>query len=484
MTIAAAFRRAAALLAAALLWAAPAWGDVIRLRTGETVKGRVVADRSNEQILTVEDYESGGVREFDWGALMPEDEDKIKEMLGLLGIGELTMPCDVVTYRLQNGAETRVYGVIEGEEGGFLKLRNASSKEPLRIDKRWIISKEKGECDPQVVYRPDELASMWLQDPGKAPADARGWLRYAQYCEGVGAWTQAKEAYEQAAADESFLNRKVAQEGALRIEALIKDEEAIRTINDLKNALGAELWKRVREGIDGFATKHPGAGEPILKRLEGLKAEFAARRAKAMAALAGKRFEPILRELIRKKVQSKEVTFADVQGWLRKECVEEALARLLEELQKRDPATAAEELKGFWDARPKRANSWRLGRYGSGSFIVEPPKQLPRTGSRAPATTGRQGGQQGAAPQMDLPKPPTRDEWWADAPTDVKAEFWFAMFVEKSGLFEVDAKKDRVPCVRCEGDGTLTFTLSNGGAVTVLCPRCGGARFDYAVRYR
>ncbi len=50
-----------------LLAVAPtvASGDVIKLRTGETVKGRVVAERSNEGVLVVEDFLTGGTRELE-----------------------------------------------------------------------------------------------------------------------------------------------------------------------------------------------------------------------------------------------------------------------------------------------------------------------------------------------------------------------------------------------------------------------------------
>jgi hypothetical protein len=34
--------------------------EVVKLRTGETIKGRVVAERTNENILVVEDYLLGG----------------------------------------------------------------------------------------------------------------------------------------------------------------------------------------------------------------------------------------------------------------------------------------------------------------------------------------------------------------------------------------------------------------------------------------
>jgi hypothetical protein len=470
-----------ALFALALLGLAPrpASADVVRLRTGETVKGRVLTDRTNEQILVMEDYLSGAIREIAWGAVVDEDAERLQRAGGLKFVAQ-TMECDVIVYRLDDGSTATVRGKVEQETADALILRNLTSKD-LRIPKARVVSRSTEECDPQEIYPSEELAQKRLQeDP---PQDARGWYIFAQYCESVGAWTQAKEAYESAAADDAFLNRKLAQDGANRVASIIKDAEAVRTLIDLRTALGAQLWKRVRDGIEGFPAKHPEAGDAVKKKLETLTADFTARRAKAFADLAGKRLEPIVRDLIRRKVASKDVAYNDVQSWIRAECVKETFERLLREMQSKDPAVTEEEVKGFWENRPKRASSWRLARYGSGSFIVEPPKVLPKTGSKAP-TQPQKGGNQGPAAQIELPKPPTRDDWWKDANTDTRAEFWFALFVEKSGLFEVDPKKDRVACTRCEGDGTITFTLSTGGQVTVLCPRCGGARFDYSVKFR
>jgi len=456
--------------------------ETVRLRTGETIVGRVIDARTNEQMLVIEDYQLGGIRELSWDALTSDDMVTIQTRLGLKAIGDVSVPCDVITYRLNDGGETMVRGKVLGEEGAFLLLKNRSAKEPLRIAKDRIVAREVGECDPQEIWSPDELADE--QKAKLNPQDARGWMSYAQYCEQVGAYPQALQGYETAAADDTYLNRKMAQDGAVRVAAIIKDKEAVTTLNDLKVALGSELWVRVRTGIEGFSTKHPDASPPVLQKLEALKNEFKARRLKAFSLITAKRFEVIVRDLIKKKVAPKDTAYNDVQAWIRKDALEKAWELLLAELQKKDPAVTLEEAKAFFEARPKKESSWRKARYGSGSFIIEPAKVLPKTGTKQPTKPqqGNSGG--GPAPQLDLPKPPTRDEWWPIAPTELRAEFWWAGFVEKSGLYEVDPKRDRVVCSKCEGEGTISFTLSTGQAATVLCPRCGGMRFDLSVKYR
>jgi hypothetical protein len=474
--------RLAALLAVlVLLGCAPTIvnGDVVRLRTGEAIAGRVLQDRTNEEVLVMEDYMSGALREIAWAAIVDEDADRLQIQGGQKFVAQ-TMKCDRIEYKLQGGATTSIEGEVVREEKDFLILRNRTSRE-LKILKANIVNREQIECDPQQVYPPEELAAKRMEaDP---PQDARGWFLFAQYCESVGAYPQAKEAFETAASDEAFLNRKLAQDGAARVTSIINDAEALKTLLDLRTAMGAQFWKRVRDGIEGFATKHPEAGEAVKKKLEILKTDFEGRRAKFFSEMAGKRLDPIAKDVIRKKVAPKDLAYNDVQGWIRQECVKEVTDRLLREMQAKDPTVAEEDIKKFWEARPKKPSSWRLARYGGGSFIVEPPKVLPKTGNKAPAQPSKSSGS-GPAPQIDLPKPPTRDTWWNDANPQERADFWFAMFVEKSGFFEVDPKKVRVPCTRCEGAGTLNYALSNGGSVTVLCPRCGGARFDFSVKYR
>lgn len=210
--------------------------DVIRLRSGETVKGRVVGERTNEQVLVVEDYLAGAEREIAWGAVDPADVARLQGALNLGSVGEVTIPCDIVSYRLDDGSVAQVKGVIVKEEGGTVFLRNRSQKDALQIKKDRIVEREKGECDPQEVYPPDELAEAKRAD--LAPADARTWFQFAQYCEAVGAWAAAKEGYENAAMDETFLNRRLAQEGAARVESILRDKEAIDTVNALKRGSG------------------------------------------------------------------------------------------------------------------------------------------------------------------------------------------------------------------------------------------------------
>jgi hypothetical protein len=382
--------------------------------------------------------------------------------------------------RLDDGTIKEVRGLVEGEAGGALLVRTASSPKPLEIPKSRIVSQEEDDCDPTEIYPPPVLAERKKAEID--PQDARGWFRLARYCEGVQAWAEAKEAFETAASDETFLNREAAREGAKRMAAVLADKEALDSLANLRNLLGFNQFKTVREGIESFPTKHPEASDAVKKQLETLKEKFEAKRKAFFAGEASKQFVDVLRRAIDLKVRPKQAQINEVLSWTRKELVDEAFAELLLRFQKRDPAVTAEETKGFWDARPKKG--WRVAKYGSGSFLIEPGKLKPSQGTPRPSSGGSRGGSSGPQVTIPIPKPPTRDAWWEKAEAQVRLEWVFASFVEKSGLFEVAPQRDRANCDTCNGEGLMSKMLSNGQLLQYLCPRCGGARYDLSIKYR
>ncbi|MBL9086136.1 MAG: hypothetical protein JNM10_03260 [Planctomycetia bacterium] len=452
--------------------------DVVRLRSGEAIKGRVLKDRTSEDVLVVEDYLAGASRELSWDAVDPADRARIRTDLGFGDVGEVTIPCDLVSFRLDNGSVVVIKCVILKEEGGALIVRTLADK-GMRLASNRVVARAKGECEPQELYTATEIAEKYKEE--LQPSDARSWFNFAQLCEAAGSFQAAKEGYENAASDEAYPKRKQAQDGATRMESILRDQEAVNEIIQLKQAVGAAQWKRVREAIDGFAAKHPTIGDAAKKKLEDLKTLFAKRRTAHFTAKVADRLEKILREdLIKKRVAPKDAAYNDVQAWIRREAVTEAFEKLVTELQKSDPAITAEEVKTFWEGREKR--SWRNAKYASGTRFIYPPKVTPKTGTKQVQPQRNQGG--GPAPVLKLPEPPSRDDWWKDLPIDERVAFWWAVFVEKSGLFEVDPKQVKAACAKCEGEGVKTYMLSNGMQATTLCERCAGARYDISVRYR
>jgi hypothetical protein len=484
MKFATILRRPVAWLAFAALLSGsrPAHAERVALKTGETVLGKVITERTNVNVLVIEDYVSGGQREFVWEAVDDADARRLQQANGIIDVGNTMVPGELVVYRLNTGTG-EIRGIVEKVEGGALFLRNVSSKDPLKIALADVVTREPIELDPQEIWTLDEVVKKRFEE--KEPQDAQAWFLFGQFCERVGAYERAKEAYDTVATDEAYLQRDLARAASVKMAALIADKGSFDELRDLRVAMGASLWKRVREGTDTFLTRHPDASDPVKKKLDELKAEFTKKRATYFADVAGKTFGPIARRLIELKVRPKDAVFNDVQAWIRKDVIEEAFDKLLKDFQLRDAAVTAEEAKSFFEARPKKANGWKRASYDSGSFLIEPAKIKPPSGQPKPAAgSSKKNNNSGPAVVIPVPKPPTRDTWWESASGEVRARFWWATFVEKAGLFEVQPKRDRIACSTCDAAGKLTKLGTSGASLEYLCPRCGGSQYDQVVDYR
>jgi hypothetical protein len=171
--------------------------------------------------------------------------------------------------------------------------------------------------------------------------------------------------------------------------------------------------------------------------------------------------------MIELKVRVRDAAFNDIQAWIRKDAIEEGFAELAKRLQEKDPSVTVEEVKTLFAARPKRPNSFR-----SAATTRAVPHRTPdrcraatraRRSSRRAATRARR--------RIPLPKPPTRDAWWAAASTADRVQFWWATFVESSGLYEVI--RENFPCSACDGTGRQSRMLSGGWLQEWVCVRCG-----------
>src|SRR5262245_3520309 len=96
---------------AALIFAfhVPASADIVRLKSGESIKGKALQERSNEQVLVVEDYISGAFRSFAWDAVDASDRDRIWEDWGWLAKVGLQKG-HRFRQKLEGGEVTEVFG--------------------------------------------------------------------------------------------------------------------------------------------------------------------------------------------------------------------------------------------------------------------------------------------------------------------------------------------------------------------------------------
>lgn len=479
-------RTCLALLLLALL-APLAGADVIRLRTGESVKCRPLQDRSDDRTLVVEDLLSGAVRAFAWEALDPVDARRIRvESFRWESEASFTVKGHRVVHRLEGGDEEEIYGLIEKEEGGRLSLRRGG--QVLELARAKVVEVTEEVLDPRDIWTPAQLVERQLEAlkaSGGELTTGQASFDFANYCEWAGALKEALDYYRRAAADPDYLSRATAEERAVKVEALLKDQAALSTLRDLKTKLGSSLFRAVRTGLDGFEAKHPDASEAVKKALESFRATVAATREKYFRRMARWEFAKIAEKLIEAKLREKDVKLADVRSWLKRDLVDKAFEGLAARMAKVDDVTV-DEARGFWDKRWEGVvkSGWTRRSYTGGTFIIYPPKIQPPKPRPQPAGGANRGGAQGGGAAPVIPKPPTPDQWWAKAPLSERTQFTMALFASTSGLFEVSEDLERRPCSRCQAAGLINETMQTGAVLTYLCDRCGGAQHDITIKFR
>ena len=210
--------------------------------------------------------------------------------------------------------------------------------------------------------------------------------------------------------------------------------------------------------------------EQQIKQLEQAIPALESEAAPPPAADLTQRTDAWLRKRILKKVSEPDIALTDVAAWTRRELPEELTVWWAESLGESKPITL-DAAREAWEGRLREG--WLAASYGSGTYIVLPPKRKPP----------RRGARTGSGAQVEVPKPPTRDGWWAKTPPRERMVWTLAYFAERSALFEVGERMYK-PCPACQGKGVITKRLQGNKDIEYLCPRCGGAQQDVTVRYR
>jgi hypothetical protein len=458
--------------------------DVIRLRTGESIKGRPIQNRSDETILVIEDFLSGAERTLAWAVVDPEDRDRLQEDWGWKNKALATVMGHRIVQTLQDGSTDDVRGLIESEDGTYYNLRRGGRV--LQVPKAQVAEVIEEEMDPRDIWSPEQLVARFLEELAKEGADldaltTRQRYRIAEYAENAGDFETARTHYQACADDPEFLLAAVARQRLEGVERILKDAAALGALRDIRMALSLKSFQRVRELIDAFPAEHPDASEPVMARLERTKKDFVRERAEYFQLEAKINFPKIVQKAIGDKVKEKDVGLSDVTSWTRRELPDMAFQELAARFQRRDDAVTPEEARVFWEGRSK--TGWRTATYGAGTFIVNPPKiKPPKRRAAPPKRSGGSGG--GPAPQITIPKPPTRDGWWAGAAPKERASWVMAFFAQNSGLFEVSEEPKWTLCTTCNGEGLESKHLSTGEVLQYLCTRCGGAQRDMRIQYR
>ena len=91
----------------------PGAADVVRLRTGNAIKGEPVQERSDEKVLVIEDFVTGALRRISWDVLAKVDRDRLWEKWGWASNTDSIVKGHRVRQRLADGSIDDVLGFVE-----------------------------------------------------------------------------------------------------------------------------------------------------------------------------------------------------------------------------------------------------------------------------------------------------------------------------------------------------------------------------------
>ncbi len=450
--------------------------DVVRLRTGEIVKGRPIARLSTAESLVVEDLITGNLRTFLWSVVERGDRDRLLTRWHRKEEALAPIMGQRLTLRLHGEGKHTIRGLLVGESETHHRLQRAGTV--VDIEKSRVIDVAKVMLDPRDVWSPEQLVAKFNTQLAKerkaGDLSVEEHFRLGNYAYKVGAYEQAARHLTLCAGDASFASAAAARVRVTELRTLLAERVVIAAMRAIRTSIALKSFRKARTGLAALDSHDLKPGTPLATRIEALKAYFAEKRRAAFTKAARSDFLDFVYRVTARSVHERSTDLADVRAWARKSLADDAFRSMAKDWTRLDDVSP-EEARVFWANRKRSA--WSSVSYGSGTFIVEPAKQRPA--KRKPKkSTGASG------PGVTVPKPPTPDQWWAKASQRERMDWILAWFVENSDLFDVDPTPLRANCPRCHGKGTLSMRTADGAVHRYLCTRCAGSQQDRRVKFR
>jgi hypothetical protein len=501
--------------------AALAQDDVVRLKSGEFILGKIQS--SDDRGLTLERWDGSGVITIAWELIPETHHSRFRsEVTGASAAEAMLDGVRVITsFRVVEGLMLE-----EDTAANLYRVKTKESPQPTLIPKHVVLAVEKIKVAESQVYTPEERLQRYMAAVDMA--DLEQVAKAADFALSLGFPDQALQFYRSA--------RNL-------IEARIREVEASTLSEDEKNAkyeeineLLKEFDRKVKE-IEGAASlkeieDHAASGDfddairkagewvreyegtklwernqDLVERLTREREEFVANRAKVLSRKVVEEFPKIVGKRIRELARADGVDAALKQA----ERLDDAIVA---DLASKFKATG-EEVKHWWrQALAEREKKKSRANMGTGSWIVnggqdggydsqQAPRQQPRGGGgggggQIPGMGGQGGsledlrrryggggggnqpGQQGQGQQQDLRKRlQTKDEWWKSQSSSVRESFLEANWALQSKLVQLGETKEK-NCPQCYGQGTLKAQRA-GTYVDVICQRCHNAKSEVEI---
>jgi hypothetical protein len=472
------------LAAGLLLLPTPGAADVVRLKTGDAVKGEPIVEASNEKVLVIDDFVTGARRSLVWDVVNRADRDRLWEKWGWESKTVRVVPGHRVRQRLADDSVEDILGlVLKNDASGCVVLVGGRE---MKIPAAQVVEVLEEDMDPRDIWTSEQLYERARKDLESEGTDldaltSRDHWRLAEVASWAGYLEKSREHYEACANDDGFLRAPIAAQRLAEVESLLRDQAALDKLRAIRMSISLKAFGNARERLASFEVEHAEASDAVKRRFEETKQLFEEKRLDFLRDTARAWFVRELKTQIKAKVREKDIELADVSGWMKRELPTEAFDRLARRMQKNDPDVTVDIATTAWTDRKKL--TWWSATFGSGTFIVFKPVVTPPKNNNK-GNNNRSSSKGGAAPKVEIPKPPTRDQWWARADTGERENWVLAKFAMDSGLFEVSDSQVKTICPTCTGTGLESKANTNGTVLQYLCTRCAGAQNDIRIKFR
>jgi hypothetical protein len=469
------------------LFCGPLLAEDLILKDGRYLQVKIL--EHNESGVRVRNLANGGEIFIRWELLRPEDRDRLMVQFGLKEeeVSEITMPGVRIVTR--TGDE---YLGVPKEEFTVQTIPNevvliiGGRETPFR--KESIRDIEWRDVPAVEAYTPEQLYKMKLDELKPAEDDLLGHWDLAKYCTSIGDHAHAVEHLLKVRAIDPIYRTEYVDNQLARLEVLVRNQRVVDAIRDARSRASLNRYADAIERLDQILSVTEL--DPQLRAEAELSKDWVLkRRYEYFKKLVRRDYYALMDNKLNKVARDEKMKLQEAQRYVRSELHKEIVA----DIASRHGLDAKKEVQPMWEKR--EIYSTRVAWYGSGTFIVKGPaegaerrnQQLQRQMARQAQEqrSRNQGGQGGfEQPQLQLPKPPTKDEWWVKAESSARSMWLKAYFAQNGKSLEVVGGERMRPCPQCGGTGTEKTSGSQGDVIAYTCTRCHGHTFDVGVAFK
>ena len=461
--------------------------EVVRLKSGRTISGRIEPEQDRSEGFRIRLWETRGVVFVSWTQVPPAEKNRLlhrESKVDSQTLGNLLDGVRILT-------KTReIIGLLAGEDAQSVKVKTADRRSPAAIPRVAILERTAAKVRESDVWSALERVQRRAEDVDEG--DAGAWMEVAIFAEGVGEYWIAKEYYEKAKEADPARAEEIGGE-IERITLQIREADAKKALAAVRELADAVKFEEALTALDEFLREYSDTdtAEKNAKIEDSIREEyqnFQANRDKILGGRIGKSWPKIRRSLLR-KYAGRRTDLPTAQG------LAEGLDEVIKENLAKKLNIPSDQVKDYWINRERKQ---RKADYGTGSWIAlggqdggydyEGSPESKEDGDAVDDFRRRFGGRNSRGRGKGKPernpnkKMQTSEDWWKRASSSKRVNWLEAYYAENSSVAE-PIKREEKKCSTCRGQGNLNSTRY-GESVSVLCRRCHGVKSDITVTYR